>query len=307
MSDKEGKKPYFGVAGFPPAFFESEFRKNRSNIFEWLSNIGLDWIELQNTYNVKMKDEQATLYRKLAEKYRIGISLHGPYYITLASGDREVVKRSVNRIFQCFHLAEVIGSKRIIFHPGHFPGSSEEDRKNAIKQLVNVLRAIENDVPKDIHLYAETAGKKSQIGSLEEIVEICKNISFVKPCIDLAHVHAFRDGDLTTPEKIHVVLNYLETELGKSMLDDSHFHMYPVEIDKNGEKKHRAFEDRIEVSQLSLFNADIPLLYYPRPEHFINAIKRKGLAPVVVCEALDSQERGARIMKDLFYGMRCNN
>lgn len=66
----------FGVAGFPPAFFESTYRKKRENIFEWLNKIGLDWVELQNTYGVKMKDAQAYLYKQLAQEYGIGISLH---------------------------------------------------------------------------------------------------------------------------------------------------------------------------------------------------------------------------------------
>jgi deoxyribonuclease-4 len=295
------RKPKFGVAGFPPAFFESEYRKKRENIFEWLSSLDLEWIELQNTYGVKMKDEQAILYRNLSERYEIGISLHAPYYITLASGDKDIVKRSVERIFQCFHLATVIGANRIIVHPGHFPGTSKEERRSGLNQLISVLLQIKSDVPPDIFLYAETAGKKSQLGSIEEIIEICSRVSYVKPCIDVAHVHGFRDGTLTSASSICDILDLLERELGRLVFEDIHFHMYPVEVDKHGEKKHRAFHDRIHSRQLSLFETDHNNYYYPRAEHFIAAIKKRKISPVVVCEALNSQEQGACIMKDLYY------
>lgn len=294
----------FGVAGFPPAFFESSFKKKRENIFEWLSILGLDWVELQNTYGVKMKDEQAFLYRNLAEKYKIEISIHAPYYITLASLDIGVVQRSKERILQCFDLASKIGAKRIIFHPGHFPGKEKKDREDALKKIVEGLNSIKDKIPEGIYLYPETAGKHSQIGSVREIISICSQVNYTRPCIDVAHVHGFENGTLTTAESIIDILELIEKELGRDYLDETHFHMYPVEIDHNGEKKHRAFEDRIENQQLELFQEIKENRYYPLPEHFIQAIKCKKLQPVVICEARDSQERGARLMKDMYMGRK---
>ena len=292
----------FGVAGFPPAFFECEYGKKRENIFQWLSKIGLDWIELQNTYGVKMKDNQAFLYRQLAASYNIGISIHGPYYITLASADKEIVERSKIRILQCYALAEKLGAKRIIFHPGHFPGKDADARKRGIEQIIKELISLEPKLPSsEIFLYPETAGKKSQIGSVQDIIEICANVKFAKPCIDVAHVHGFEGGALTTKESIIKILSLIENSLGREALMDTHFHMYPIEIDHTGEKKHRAFFDRIDNSQMNLFE-EAPCWdrYYPLPEHFIGAIKEKQLCPIVVCEARNSQDSGALLMKNLY-------
>ncbi len=292
-------RPLFGVAGFPPAFFESEYRKKRTNIFQWLNSLSLNWVELQNTYGVKMKEEQAKEYRKLASEYNVGISIHAPYYITLASADPDVVKRSIERIFQCYWLADVIGANRIIFHPGFFGGKTDEDRKKGLDQLINGLLSIKNDIPNNIYLYAETAGKCSQLGSLEEIIKICNAVSYVRPCLDLAHIHGFTHGSLISTESIVKVIECVEQELGRKMLDEIHFHMYPVEIDKNGEKRHRAFFEKNEIQQMNLFsNKDE--WFYPRPEHFVSAIKQKKINPIVVCEALNSQEQGAMLMKKMY-------
>jgi hypothetical protein len=78
--------------------------------------------------------------------------------------------------------------------------------------------------------------------------------------------------------------------------------MYPVEIDDNGEKKHRAFHDRIKNQQLLLFEATVDDRYYPIAEDFITAIKYKNIVPVVICEARDSQDKGAMLMKSIYYG-----
>lgn len=292
-------KPSFGVAGFPPAFFESKYKTKRANIFEWLNSLSLNWVELQNTYGVKMKEEQALEYHKLSMKYGIGLSIHAPYYITLASGDPDVVKRSIERIFQCYWLSDIIGANRIIFHPGFYSGKTEKDRKNGLNKLIQELLSIKNDVPDDIYLYAETAGKCSQLGSLEEIVSICNAVPFVRPCLDLAHIHGFTHGSLTSVESIVKIMDYIEKELGREQLENTHFHMYPVEIDRNGEKRHRAFYEKKDLQQMNLF-VDTDEFFYPRPEHFVAAIKEKEIYPVVICEALNSQEQGATLMKKLY-------
>lgn len=296
--------PKFGVAGFPPNFFSSAFGKKRENVFAWLNSIELDWIELQNTYGVKMKPEQARLYKDLAEYYGIGVSLHGPYYISLASNNADVLKRSRERVLQCIQLAEEIHANRIIFHPGYGPGKTEEERRTGIHQIIRELNALKNDIPKGIYLYPETAGKTSQLGSLEEILEICESVDFARPCLDLAHIHGFERGCLWTADAIANVFELVKSIFGSDYLENVHIHMYPVDFDNNGEKKHKAFSDRIENVQLSLEAEAVRDRYYPRPEDFVSTIKEFNISPVVVCEARDTQDEGARLMKKLYYDVK---
>lgn len=292
-------EPLFGVAGFPPNFFKSPYKK-RESIFEWLHELGLDWIELQNTYGVKMKSEQAAQYRQLAAEYGIGISIHGPYYISLASGDTEVVARSKKRILQCFRLAEELGTTRIIFHPGFYPGSSEDARKSGLCRLIDELNALENSVPEGVYLYPETAGKNTQLGSLDEIIQICDQVSFARPCIDLAHVHAFEHGSLFSDTSIIRIFEKLEQHFSPPIMEELHFHVYPVDYNSKGERTHKAFSDRIETNEITLFSANAPDRYYPDAKSFIKALKETGYRPVVICEAKNTQDEGALLMKSLF-------
>lgn len=289
--------PLFGVAGFPPNFFRSEFGKKRENIFAWLNHIGLDWIELQNTYGVKMKDDQARFYRSLSEQYNIGISIHGPYYISLASRDRDVVVRSRERIMQCIQLASKLRSNRIIFHPGYCGGSTAEDRRSGIKQIVKELLTLKDDIPKGMYLYPETAGKRSQIGSINEIMQICDDVDFARPCLDLAHIHGFEGGSLKSEFDILNVFEAVANRFGKNYLQDIHIHMYPVDYDHNGEKKHKAFSDYVDNAETT--DIQISERYRPLANDFISALKKTDISPVIICEARDTQDVGALLMKDL--------
>ena len=295
--------PRFGVAGFPLNFFESDLRKKRENIFLWLNQLGLDWIELQCTRGVKMRAEQAHLYRKLAQEYQIGISIHGPYFISLASNDKGVVERSRARILQCFSLANELGSQRVIFHPGFFPGKTNEDRRMAVSRIVDELNALKHDVPSGVHIFPETAGKISQIGSLDEILDICQKVNYARPCIDLAHIHAFEHGNLWDVQSIVNIFFTIKDRLGADYLDQLHVHMYPIEYNSYGEKVHRAFDDHIDISgQMSFFQpTEVDNVFFPRAEDFVSSIKKLDLRPIVICEAHNTQEIGAMLMKKLYY------
>ena len=83
----------FGVGGFPLAFTERPEAKDRGAVFAWLRSVGLDAIELQMTYGPRMTAEQGRRYRALAIADDIKLSIHGSYYIVLASPDPAKVLR----------------------------------------------------------------------------------------------------------------------------------------------------------------------------------------------------------------------
>ncbi len=292
----------FGVAGFPLNFFSSSYGKKRENIFAWLDEIGLDCIELQCTYGIRMKEEQAKLYHELAKKYNILLTMHAPYYISLASLKEDVVERSKLEIKKSYELASKLGVKRIIFHPGAGYGKTESDRREGLKRLIEALNSLKEDIDTaNIKIYPEIGGKVNQLGSLEEIIEICKNVDYARPCIDLAHLHARELGSMTSKEKIVDTLKKIEKELGRNILEETHFHVYPVDYTEKGEKVHKAFGDKIEIQQLSLFENECE--YMPRAKDYIDAIKSMDIHPITICEAHNTQDVGAKLMKDLYFNL----
>ena len=78
----------FGPAGNSDSFYNSG-HKSSLETFPWLREKGLDVFEYQCGHGARTREETA---RQLGEKARecgIGVSLHAPYYISLASKDEE--------------------------------------------------------------------------------------------------------------------------------------------------------------------------------------------------------------------------
>ena len=282
----------FGVAGFPVNFFSSKYGKKRENIFIWLDEINLNCIELQCTYGIRMKEEQAKLYRELAQKYNITLTMHAPYYISLASKNAEVVERSKLEVKKAFELAQILGISRIIFHPGAGYGKTIEERKSGLDRLIAALNSIKNEIDtKNIKIYPEIGGKINQLGSLDEIIQICKKVDYARPCIDLAHLHARELGSMNSKDKIIESLKKIENELGRNILEQTHFHVYPVEYTDKGEKIHKAFGE---------YSIETKKEYMPRANDYIEALKELNLKPITICEAHNTQDIGAKLMKNLY-------
>lgn len=279
--------PHFGVGGFPPAWYKTDYRrakygKHREGIFPWLRELGLDWLELECTHGVKMPIDQARSYAVHAKDHGVSLSIHAPYYCVLSSRNPETVARSKRDLVACFELADILGATRIIFHPG-YPGY---DRERSLEMIAEAMLSVERYRPSSVRLYPEIGGKTKQLGSVTDIIELCQVVDSARPCLDLAHLHAREQGRLTDVESIISVLDQVEASLGRNKLEEAHYHVYPISFNHNGEVAH--------------LPDGTPMATAPLEELFVGAIKRKGLSPTVISEATNSQELGAQRLKRLF-------
>ena len=63
--------------------------------------------------------------------------------------------------------------------------------------------------------------------------------------------------------------------------------------------KCRHFGEKIETEGQTLFEADEE--YGPKAEDYIKALKKMNLKPVTICEAHDTQDEGALLMKQIYF------
>lgn len=287
----------FGVAGNPPNFWESAYRKDRGLAPVWLREIGLDALEIQCTYGVRMPDKRAALFREQSEEHDVALSLHAPYYITLGTEDPQKRENSLRDLRKSINLAKKLGSQRVIFHPG----SAHGDRPSALKRAIEALRNLEADTDfRDVELYPEIAGKSGQLGTLDDILEMCAEITSAWPCLDLAHLHAREGGSLVQQENFESVLDRVVDTLGTKALGKLHFHMYPVNWGPKGETGHVGFD---EPRELMLSTEAIEPLQPPY-KPFLHMMAERELSATVICEAKDSQDIGALAMKEYFESLQ---
>ena len=296
----------FGVAGYPLAFTESPNGKDRSKIFEWVSKIGLDAVELQMTYGPRTKPEKCVEYRALADHFGIRISVHASYYIVLTSVEEEKVSRSIDTLNKTYELTDLLGGKEVILHPGPLYGGDEDEVSNRFSD--NAAKFVDQLGSTDIGLFIETAGKAGQLGSVDQILSLSKQLDGVHPCIDFGHVHARTLGTFEDPDNIFTLCDEVQSFLDINPLKRAHFHYAPIHFGPRGEIQHRAVDDRYpEPEQKDLFG-EVAVgkgsrdgWFHPRPDPVAEALRSLSGDFTVISETHNSQEIGAKVLKENFY------
>ena len=203
-----------------------------------IAELDLDAIELGWVNAVRVTEKTCAEILATARAKEVSISVHAPYFINLNADDEEWPK-SRKRLMDAAHYGNLAGATDIVFHPGSYFGHPpEEVLPKAIIRLqgcVEELRAAGNPVT----LRTETMGKSAMLGSLQDTLNMSREIQGVEPCIDFAHLHARPgDGSLNTYDEWANLLDLYAKALGESALHRLHIHLSGIEYGPKGERNH---------------------------------------------------------------------
>lgn len=192
---------------------------------EDIAKMGLNAMEVQFTFGVKMSSATAVKIGKIAAERGVRLSIHAPYYINLCQQDKTKLEKSKKWILLSAERAKELGAKIIVFHPGAY---GKLDSEQAVEYVTNVCKELVKKV--DVTLGLETTGKKGQFGTLDEVVKICKAVKGCEPVVDFAHIFARNGG----------VINYAEVfgKLKQLNLDVLHCHFSGINYGPKGERNH---------------------------------------------------------------------
>jgi len=286
-----------GVGGYPPAYDKTPFRKDRMKIFEWLRSLDLSAFEAEMTYGPRTPIQSCQTMRSLSHEFDIKISVHAAYYIVLTSSDKDKVARSIDMLKRTFELADIMGADIVVLHPGSLykmtPAEITEILGNNVSDFFNQIGKT------NIGLFLETAGKKAQFGSVEEILSVTNFIEGAYPCIDFGHVHARLGGGLKEDKAIDDVFSVLAENKVFDKGNRAHFHYTPIHYGARGEIQHRKIDD-IYSQQDAVTSSDVDQigqLYFPRYNRIIENLAKVSIPVTIISETHNSQEKGAMAMR----------
>ena len=249
---------------------------------QYLKNLGLNGYEVECGRGVRIS-EAAKALPKLAEEHGICVTLHAPYFISLSSVEEEKRQNSVNYILESAKAAKLVGARKIVVHSGSCSKMTRAEACYLAKQtLKNAQTALDENGLSDIIICPETMGKKNQLGTLEEVIELCGVDERFLPTVDFGHLNARTLGGVKTREDYAKMLDLIENELGHDRLSRMHIHFSKIEYTNGGEKKHLTFADKT---------------YGPQYEPLIDEIHKRGLEPSIICESDGTQAEDAAEMK----------
>ncbi len=207
--------------------------------------------------------ETAAAFRKFREVYDIGpVFVHTSYLINLASGDADILRKSIQLMKRELDLADVLGAEYVVVHTGSLSeGSGEEGRRRAVA----ALRKMADEGEWETGLLLEnTAGERgditSRISDLAEIITDAETPLIAGITLDTCH--AFAAGyDIKNGAGLSLLVREIEDHLGPGLVKlihlndakkslnsrvDRHWHIGEGEIGLEGLREfinHPAFRN----------------------------------------------------------------
>ena len=242
--------------------------------------------EYQCGKGVKIRRQLAEQIGEQARLHDIFVSIHAPYYINMSSAEKDKRENSKGYIFETLQAARWMGARRIVVHTGSCSGVSREwALQTAIGVLGEAICEADSMGFGDIAICPEVLGKLNQLGSLEEILEMCRIDERLIPTIDFGHLHARGMGGLNTVRDFETVLDRIENVLGAYRLKNLHSHFSRIEFTSCGEKRHWTQDDT---------------QYGPEFELLAEALCRKDAGPVIICESRGRMAEDALKLKKVY-------
>ena len=288
------KIPTRGRAHFGPAGNCDEYNneKHRSNTETpgWVKNYGLDCYEYQCGSGVRGSEASFRAFGEAAKEAGIELSLHAPYYISLSGIEIEKRLGSLRYISESLRACELMGGNLIVVHTGSAAKISRAEAMDLAKDTL--YKALEEIPDNGVIIGLETMGKQNQLGTPEEVVELCGMDGRLRPVVDFGHINAFNlGGYFNTADDYKRVFDLIGSKLDDETARNLHCHFSKIEYTSKGEKKHLTFDDTV---------------FGPPFEPLAELIAKENLTPRIICESDGTQARDALMFKNKYIEYKGN-
>ena len=276
----------FGPGGNSESFY-AEGKKSTVQAPEWVKARGLDAYEFEAGNGLNAGEATLRKIGEEAKKHGILMSFHTPYFISLSGIEEEKRLKSIDYISRSLFAAECLGADTIVIHTG---SAAKISRAEAMALAADTLRRnLDVNGGTSVRMGLETMGKINQLGTLEEVIELCRVSKNYHPVVDFGHLNARNVGGyFTDVDSYRRIFNTIAEGLGDEYAYNLHCHFSKIEYTSAGEKKHLTFADDV---------------YGPAFEPLIEAIAREGVAPRIICESAGTMAEDALAMKKCWLSM----
>jgi deoxyribonuclease-4 len=278
---------YFGPGGNSDAFKLAGY-KSTLDAPRFVKEIGLDAYEYEAGNGLAASPEMLARIGENAKNEGVKMSFHTPYFISLSGVVPEKRLNSINYIKQSLDAAKLLGAGTIVVHTGSAAKITREEAMALCRDtLVKTLESVDTY---GIKIGLETMGKINQLGTLDEVIELCKLDSAFVPVVDFGHLNA-RDlgGVFNSADDYLRVFEKISNSLGADVAENLHCHFSKIEWTGSGEKRHLTFEDTV---------------YGPGYEALMEVIYKNNLSPTIICESAGTQSDDALAMKSYYLNLK---
>ena len=279
--------PYFGPGGNSEDFIRAGHRSS-VEAPGYVASLGLNAYEYEAGNGLSASIETLKILGREAKRYDIRLSYHTPYFMSLSGVIEEKRLKSIDYIEQSIDAAYHMGAKCIVVHSGSCAKISRDEAMYLASDTLT--RALDRIDTCGIKIGLETMGKINQLGTLDEVISLCKISSELVPVVDFGHLNARELGGVfNTKDDYRRVFDKIGDLLGDNVANNLHCHFSKIEWTASGEKRHLTFDDT---------------MYGPEFEPLIDAIVTEKVSPTLICESAGTQSEDARQMMKYYNSVK---
>jgi deoxyribonuclease-4 len=173
---------------------------------------------------------------ELAREHGIALSVHAPLFAFPGHPEERKAKMALGALDRSAGLAAACGAEMVVIHPGFWLGRDRRQTLDDVVGWLGTLRERLEQKERAVPFGVEVMGRVSELGSIDDTLEIAERVSWVRPVIDFAHMHATSDGAFTDTEAFAAVLEGADAVLEPDA--PFHIHFSDIAYANRNETKH---------------------------------------------------------------------
>jgi deoxyribonuclease-4 len=203
---------------------------------ELLLERGYDACELDLETGFWLDYPWAERLGELAREHDLALSVHAPLFAFPGHPDAKKSKMALGALDRTAGIAAAAGAEVVVIHPGFWLGRDRartlDDVVAWLEDLRERLEAKERAVPFGL----EVMGRVSELGSIDDVVDVAGRLDWVRPVVDFAHMHATSDGAFTDVDAFAAALESADAVLEPGA--PFHIHFSDIAFANRNETKH---------------------------------------------------------------------
>jgi deoxyribonuclease IV len=213
-------------------------RENAETALELLAQNGYDACEIDFGDGFWMDWDYARRLGVLARDMGVALSLHAPLAAFLGHAVHGGRKHhmAIGMLDHSAGIAVACDAAPVVIHPGFLLGRKREEAIDAVVAQLAELRERLTAKDRAVPFGIEVMGRVQELGSLDDVLAICRRLEWVRPVLDFAHMHATSDGGVTSTHAFASALGAADAVLAPGL--PFHIHFSDVSFANRNEKAH---------------------------------------------------------------------
>src|SRR6476646_2292625 len=178
------RRLHFGPARVPA-------RESPESAVAALVDAGFSACEIDFEGRFWMDYDFAARFGELGRERDIALSVHAPIAGFMGHAERgKKLNMAVGMLDHSAGIAVAAGAEVVVFHPGFLLGRTREDAIDAVVDQLGSLSERLEKKGRAVPFGIEVMGRVRELGSLDDVLEIATRVTWIRPVLDFAHMHA---------------------------------------------------------------------------------------------------------------------